>query len=129
MENTEGGVRMNQDNQTTNTDRYTRVLQRDHEGDVVATIRELRGCMAHGATEAEALTNLAEAQAMWMRSAQEAGLPIPPPASSGEGERLEHLIAFCEQTARDGIMPSLAWFAETADALRALRSFAWTPGN
>lgn len=32
---------------------------------------------------------------------------------------LERIAAFCEQTARDGILPSLAWFDETAKTLRA----------
>lgn len=32
---------------------------------------------------------------------------------------LQHIAAFCEQTARDGILPSLAWFSETAATLRS----------
>lgn len=33
---------------------------------------------------------------------------------------LEHIAAFCEQVAADGILPSRAWFSETANVLRAL---------
>jgi hypothetical protein len=38
---------------------------------------------------------------------------------SPEQTDYERLIAFCEQVARDGIMPSATWFAETAQTLRA----------
>ena len=61
---------------------YAIVLQRDDEGDVVATIPDLDGCMADGVDEAEALANLASAQAAWIAAALDAGQEIPRPASA-----------------------------------------------
>jgi hypothetical protein len=39
------------------------------------------------------------------------------PRLTGIRAQLEHRAAFCRQVARDGILPSLAWFTETADKL------------
>lgn len=58
---------------------YTKVLRRDDEGDVVASIAELDGCIAHGSDEAEALRNLRDALAAWLESALDGGQAIPPP--------------------------------------------------
>jgi antitoxin HicB len=58
---------------------YTKILKRDEEGDVIATIAELDGCMAHGSDEAEALGNLREAQAAWLEHAFVGGQDIPVP--------------------------------------------------
>jgi antitoxin HicB len=66
---------------------YTKVLKRDEEGDVIATIAELDGCIAHGADEAEALANLRAAQTAWIEHAVLAKLEIPMP-SSQEAEAL-----------------------------------------
>lgn len=46
--------------------------------------------------------------------------PVQPSAAPAlDVEKIkERIAAFCEQTARDGILPSLAWFTETAKALR-----------
>jgi len=63
---------------------YTRILRLDEVGDVIATIAELRGCMAHGATEAEALENLTEARRVWLEHALERGLDIPMPEPAEE---------------------------------------------
>lgn len=63
---------------------YTKVLRRDEDGDVVATIAELDGCMAHGADEAEALQNLAIAQASWLEHAIAARRAIPLPTQEEE---------------------------------------------
>ncbi len=45
----------------------------------VAEVPELRGCMAHGATRAEALTNVENAMQLWLATAKEDGLYIPEP--------------------------------------------------
>ena len=58
---------------------YTIVLKRDDEGDFVAKIEELDGCMSHGANEAEALGNLKEMQAVWLQDCLESGDAIPEP--------------------------------------------------
>ena len=58
---------------------YTVTLRRDEEGDWVARVQELEGCTAHGATKAEALENLEEAQRAWIEDAIEAGDGVPEP--------------------------------------------------
>jgi predicted RNase H-like HicB family nuclease len=58
---------------------YTKTLQRDEDGDMVARIAELRGCAAHGANDKEALRNLAEAQRLWIEDCLEAGDAVPGP--------------------------------------------------
>lgn len=63
---------------------YTKVLKRDDEGDVVATIAELNGCMAHGSDEGEALQNLREAQAAWIEAAIATGQDVPVPEQEEE---------------------------------------------
>jgi predicted RNase H-like HicB family nuclease len=58
---------------------YTRVLRRDEDGDVVASIQELPGCTADGANESEALENLEAVQRSWIEEALRARIPIPIP--------------------------------------------------
>ena len=50
----------------------------------VAEVPELPGCMAHGATQEEALANAKEAEILWLDTAKEFGDPIPEP----KGRRL-----------------------------------------
>ena len=45
----------------------------------VAEIPELPGCMAHGATQEEALSNAKEAERLWLDTASEFGDAIPAP--------------------------------------------------
>ena len=45
----------------------------------VAEVPELPGCMAHGHTQQEALSNANEAIQLWIDTAQEFGDPIPEP--------------------------------------------------
>ncbi|MFZ1944727.1 MAG: toxin-antitoxin system HicB family antitoxin [Acidobacteriaceae bacterium] len=58
---------------------YTVVLRPDEDGDVVASVQELEGCVAHGADQAEALANLATVKRMWLTAALNAGKQIPLP--------------------------------------------------
>lgn len=58
---------------------YTKILRRDDEGDVVGRIRELPGCTAHGSTDAEALENLREMQALWIQDCIDSGQAVPCP--------------------------------------------------
>ena len=51
---------------------------------VVAEVPELSGCMAHGATQSEALENVRNAIDLWLETASEFGDPIPQP----KGRRL-----------------------------------------
>ena len=50
----------------------------------VVDVPELPGCMAHGATPAEAVASAQEAIALWLEVAREDGRPIPEP----KGRRL-----------------------------------------
>ena len=50
----------------------------------IADVPELPGCMAHGATHAEALTNAEEAIELWADTARELGRPVP----EAKGRRL-----------------------------------------
>ncbi|ACF42781.1 type II toxin-antitoxin system HicB family antitoxin [Pelodictyon phaeoclathratiforme] len=45
----------------------------------IAEIPELPGCMAHGASQEEALANVNEAMLLWIDTATEFGDPIPEP--------------------------------------------------
>ena len=45
----------------------------------VVDVPELPGCMAHGNTRAEAIANVEEAVAFWLKTAKEEGAPIPEP--------------------------------------------------
>jgi predicted RNase H-like HicB family nuclease len=60
---------------------YTVVLRKDEEGDFVARIEELPGCVAHAATATEALEILGDVQREWISDAIERGDPIPLPAT------------------------------------------------
>lgn len=50
----------------------------------VVEVPELPGCMAHGATPAEAVESAQEAIALWLDTARELNRPIPEP----KGRRL-----------------------------------------
>jgi predicted RNase H-like HicB family nuclease len=63
---------------------YTITMKRDEDGDVVARVQELAGCIAHGETEAEAIAALKETQRLWIEEALESGTPIPEPEADEE---------------------------------------------
>jgi len=66
-------------------DRYEIIIFWSAEDDAfVAEVPELPGCMAHGATQEEALANAKEAARLWLDTAREFGDPIPQP----KGRRL-----------------------------------------
>ena len=50
----------------------------------IADVPELPGCMAHGKTHEEALTNAKTAMQLWIDTVQEFGDPVPEP----KGRRL-----------------------------------------
>ena len=56
----------------------------DEDAAFVADVPELPGCMAHGSSHAEALTNAEQAIQLWMETALELGRPVPQP----KGRRL-----------------------------------------
>ena len=51
----------------------------------VAEVPELPGCMAHGGTYQDALSNAQEAMTLWLSTAREIGRPVPEP----KGRRLQ----------------------------------------
>jgi antitoxin HicB len=58
---------------------YTTILKRDEDGIFIASVKELKGCMAHGSTEVEALEALSSMKALWLESAIADGDSIPLP--------------------------------------------------
>ena len=56
----------------------------DEDQAFIAEVPELAGCIAHGATQDEALKNVHEAITLWIDTAREFGDPIPEP----KGKRL-----------------------------------------
>lgn len=63
---------------------YTIRLRPDTEGDFVAHIEELPGCIAHGGTAEEALAMLREHQRLWIEDCIESGQRVPLPVSDPE---------------------------------------------
>ncbi len=65
--------------------KYEIIIYWSNEDSVfVAEVPELPGCMAHGDTQAAALTNANDAVQLWIDTAYEDGVPVPEP----KGERL-----------------------------------------
>ncbi len=60
---------------------YTEVLRRDDEGDFVAKVEELQGCVAHGGTRQDALDSLEKMKKLWLEDALENGGRIPEPVA------------------------------------------------
>ncbi len=61
-------------------DRYEVIIFWSAEDEAfVAEIPELPGCMAHGATQEEALFNAKAAERLWLETAEEFGDRIPSP--------------------------------------------------
>ena len=58
---------------------YTIVLRRDEDGDFVAKIQELIGCVSHGPDEAVALRRLGDVQAVWIQDCIESSDVVPEP--------------------------------------------------
>lgn len=56
----------------------------DDDDTYVADVPELPGCMAHGASHADALQNAQAAIALWIETAEEDGRTVPQP----KGRRL-----------------------------------------
>jgi predicted RNase H-like HicB family nuclease len=66
-------------------DKYEIILYwSDEDQTFVADVQELSGCMAHGASQEEALKNISEAMNLWLETAKEFNDPVPAP----KGRRL-----------------------------------------
>jgi len=62
----------------------TIIFWSDEDQSFVADVQELPGCMAHGKTQIEALSNPNDAIQLWLDTAIEFGDPVPEP----KGRRL-----------------------------------------
>jgi predicted RNase H-like HicB family nuclease len=58
---------------------YTILLKRDSDGDIVASVKELDGCVAHGQDEMEALAAIESMKMLWIESSLRDGDPVPRP--------------------------------------------------
>jgi predicted RNase H-like HicB family nuclease len=58
---------------------YTLILKKDDEGEYVGRMEELQGCVAHGATDIEAVEALKRMQEVWIQDCLDAGDPVPLP--------------------------------------------------
>jgi antitoxin HicB len=63
---------------------YTIILKKDGDGDFVARVDELEGCISHGKDEPEAIANLNEMKALWIEDCIASGQPVPEPETDGE---------------------------------------------
>jgi antitoxin HicB len=63
---------------------YTLVLRKDEEGDWIATVKELEGCIADGSTPEEAIKNVQSMKELWLRSRLESKRPVPLPEKEQE---------------------------------------------
>ncbi len=83
---------------------YRIEIERDEEGDYVATVPLLPGCIADGKTAEEAAARIEEAKTEWLAARLEASLPIPEPQTEFSGRwlfrttpTLHRKIAECAQ--------------------------------
>jgi len=66
-------------------DRYEIIIYWSSEDQAfIAEVPELPGCMAHGASQEDALANIKSAMELWINTAKEFNDPIPAP----KGRRL-----------------------------------------
>ena len=63
---------------------YTVVVRKDEDGDFVARINELPGCISHGSTEASAIESVHSMQRLWIEDALSEGDVIPEPENPAE---------------------------------------------
>jgi predicted RNase H-like HicB family nuclease len=60
--------------------KYTVVIKYCEADNIyVASVPELKGCMAHGETQSEALKEIQTAIGLWLETAKEVGEAIPEP--------------------------------------------------
>lgn len=61
-------------------DRYEIIMYWSKQDDAfIAEVPELPGCLAHGATQEDALASVKEAMRLWIDTAHEFGDPVPEP--------------------------------------------------
>jgi antitoxin HicB len=65
---------------------YAIEIEKDNEGDFIARIPLLPGCLADGGTAEEAVLRIEEARDEWIEARLEANLPIPEPQTEFSGK-------------------------------------------
>lgn len=68
---------------------YTITLTPDEEGDIIAAVAELPGCMTHASTWKDALDSILEVRKVWIEMALEANADIPEPRKDAAEQRGE----------------------------------------
>lgn len=63
---------------------YTLILKKDEEGDWVATVKELEGCIADGSSPEEAVKHLESMKELWLRARIKSNRPVPLPDKEQE---------------------------------------------
>jgi antitoxin HicB len=81
---------------------YTVMLRRDEEGDFVARVKELEGCVADGQDEMEAIGNLELVKQLWLEAALKADQTVPLPDSEESLPRSLHK-SLIEIAAQEGV--------------------------
>jgi predicted RNase H-like HicB family nuclease len=61
------------------TDYHINLFYSDEDGGWIADNPDLFACSAFGTTPAEAIRELEIAKALWLESARERNIPVPPP--------------------------------------------------
>lgn len=73
---------------TDEKDPHTVVMWLDSDGDYVAGYVELNGCMAHGATQEEALRTLRDVKRDWIAMRTSMGFEVPAPLGEDEAYKV-----------------------------------------
>ncbi len=59
--------------------KYRVLIEEDEDGQFVAEVPSLPGCLSQGKTRSEALTNIQEAIQTYIESLEKHNEPVPPP--------------------------------------------------
>ena len=73
--------------------KYRVLLQPDEDGQFVAEVPALPGCISQGKSRDEALRNVKEAIALYLESLQAHGDAVPPPHSGGDRRGRERRLS------------------------------------
>jgi len=88
---------------------YPVVISWDKEDEIfIAEVPTLQGCMTHGRTREEAITNAKEAAELWLEVARKNGDFIPPPPRRASGKLVLRMprdlhAHVTERAAREGV--------------------------